>query len=53
VKGIAVNLSILKNHRKLVIIGLVGFFVLVALWLRLIPMLTMGHTDILSVVAGA
>ncbi|MFZ2073786.1 MAG: oligosaccharyl transferase, archaeosortase A system-associated [Methanoregula sp.] len=43
---------ILKNHRKLLIIGLVGFFVLVALWLRLIPMLTMGHTDILSMVAS-
>ena len=43
---------ILKNHRKLLIIGLIGFFVLVALWLRLIPMLTMGHTDILSMVAS-
>ena len=46
------NLIILKNHRKLLIIGLIGFFVLVALWLRLIPMLTMGHTDILSMVAS-
>ncbi|MFZ1128867.1 oligosaccharyl transferase, archaeosortase A system-associated [Methanoregula sp.] len=46
------NLTILKDHRKLVIVGLVGFFVLVALGLRLIPMLTMGHTDILSMVAS-
>ena len=46
------NCTIFKNHRRLLIIGLVGFFAFVALLLRLIPMLTMGHTDILSMVAS-
>ena len=44
--------SILKNHRRLLIIGLVSFFALFALLLRLLPMLTIGHTDILSMVAS-
>ena len=34
------------------VIGLVAFFILVTLVLRLMPMLTMGHTDILSMVAS-
>jgi dolichyl-diphosphooligosaccharide--protein glycosyltransferase len=46
------NWRIIKNNRQLLIAGLVGFFALFALWLRLIPMLTMGHTDILSMVAS-
>ena len=49
---IVVKLAILKDHKKLLIIGLVSFFVFVALVLRLLPMLTMGHTDILSMVAS-
>jgi len=46
-----VNCSILKTHRRLLVIGLVSLFALFALLLRLLPMLTMGHTDILSMVA--
>jgi len=47
-----VNFSGLKNHQRLLIIGLVGFFVLFTLWLRILPMLTMGNTDPLSMVAS-
>ena len=46
------NCSILKNHRRLLVIGLVSLFALFALLLRLLPMLTIGHTDILSMVAS-
>ena len=42
----------LNNHRTQLIIGLVVLFSVFALWLRLIPMLTMGNTDILSMVAS-
>jgi dolichyl-phosphooligosaccharide-protein glycotransferase len=42
----------LKNRRTQLIIGLVVLFSVFALWLRLIPMLTMGNTDILSMVAS-
>ena len=41
----------LKKYQTPLIIGCVGFFALFALWLRLIPMLTMGNMDILSMVA--
>jgi dolichyl-diphosphooligosaccharide--protein glycosyltransferase len=41
-----------KNRRNWVITGLVAFFVLFAIWLRLLPMLSMGHTDILSMVGS-
>lgn len=44
--------SFVKNHRRLVIIGLVGIFALVALWLRLLPMFIPGSGDILSKVAS-
>ena len=40
-----------KNYLKYLIAVLVGLFALFAFWLRIIPMLTMGHTDILSMVA--
>ncbi len=49
---IVVKLSILNDRKKWLVIGLVGFFIVVALWLRLIPLLTSGHTDILSMVAS-
>jgi dolichyl-diphosphooligosaccharide--protein glycosyltransferase len=42
----------LKNRRTYLIMGLVAFFTLFALWLRLLPMLTMGNTDPLSMVAS-
>jgi dolichyl-phosphooligosaccharide-protein glycotransferase len=42
----------LKNRRTQLIIGLIVLFSVFALWLRLIPMLTMGNTDILSMVAS-
>ncbi len=42
----------LKNRRTQLIIGLVVVFSLFALWLRLIPMLNMGNTDILTMVAS-
>ncbi len=47
-----VKLTFFNDRKKWLVIGLVGFFIIVALWLRLIPMLTMGHTDILSMVAS-
>ncbi|MDO9325991.1 MAG: hypothetical protein Q7T80_13660, partial [Methanoregula sp.] len=45
-----INLD-LKKPRNYLIAGLVIFFSFFALWLRLIPMLNMGNTDILSMVA--
>lgn len=45
-----INLD-LKKPRNYLIAGLVIFFSFFALWLRLIPMLTMGNTDIISMVA--
>jgi len=42
----------LKNNRTYLIFGLVAFFSLFALWLRLLPMFAMGgNTDLLSMVA--
>jgi dolichyl-phosphooligosaccharide-protein glycotransferase len=41
-----------KNRRFYVIVGLISFFSLFALWLRLLPMLTMGNTDVLMLVAS-
>lgn len=42
----------LKNNRSYLIFGLVAFFSLFALWLRLLPMFAMGGTsDLLSMVA--
>ena len=41
-----------KNRQNWVIAGLVAFFVLFAVWLRLLPMLSMGHTDILTMVGS-
>ncbi|MDD1694428.1 MAG: oligosaccharyl transferase, archaeosortase A system-associated [Methanoregula sp.] len=40
-----------KDYRKYPIAILVGLFALYAFWIRIIPMLTMGQTDILSMVA--
>ncbi|HXX54663.1 MAG TPA: oligosaccharyl transferase, archaeosortase A system-associated [Methanoregula sp.] len=37
----------LKNRRMYIIAGLVAFFSLFALWVRLIPMFSIGHSDIL------
>ena len=42
----------LKNRRTQLIIGLVALFSVFALWLRLLPMLGMGNTDILMMVAS-
>lgn len=42
----------LNKYRSYLIIGLVAFFSLFALWLRLLPMFNMGGTDILSMVAS-
>lgn len=42
----------LKNYRTYFIIGLIAIFSLFALWLRLIPMLNMGNTDILTMVGS-
>jgi oligosaccharyl transferase (archaeosortase A-associated) len=42
----------LKNRRTQLIIVLVALFSLFALWLRLLPMLNMGNTDILIMVAS-
>ncbi len=41
-----------KNHRTYLLIILITIFSLFALWLRLIPMLNMGNTDILNVVGS-
>jgi dolichyl-diphosphooligosaccharide--protein glycosyltransferase len=42
----------LKNHRTYLIAGLILIFSLFALWLRLIPMFTMGKTDLLTMVGS-
>src|SRR5512137_2067668 len=42
----------LKNRRTQIIIVLVALFSLFALWLRLLPMLNMGNTDVLLMVAS-
>ncbi|MDD1692981.1 MAG: hypothetical protein LUQ05_07345, partial [Methanoregula sp.] len=42
----------LKNRRNLLIICLIALFSVFALWLRLLPMLNMGNTDILMMVAS-
>ena len=42
----------LKNRRTQLIIGLVALFSIFALWLRLLPMLNMGSTDVLMMVAS-
>lgn len=42
----------LNKYRSYLIIGLVAFFSLFALWLRLLPMFNMGDADILSMVAS-
>ena len=42
----------LKNPRNWIITGLVAFFVIFAIWLRVLPMLSMGHMDILSLVGS-
>jgi oligosaccharyl transferase (archaeosortase A-associated) len=42
----------LKNRRTQLIIGLIALFSVFALWLRLLPMLNMGNTDILTMVAS-
>jgi dolichyl-phosphooligosaccharide-protein glycotransferase len=41
-----------KSRRFYIIVGLISFFSLFALWLRLIPMLTMGNADVLTLVAS-
>jgi len=41
-----------KNRRFYIIVGLISFFSLFALWLRLLPMLTMGNSDVLMLVAS-
>jgi len=41
-----------KNYRMYIIIILIALFSVFALWLRLIPMLSMGNTDILNVVGS-
>ena len=41
-----------KNRRNWMIAGLVAFFVIFAIWLRVLPMLSMGHIDILSMVGS-
>jgi dolichyl-diphosphooligosaccharide--protein glycosyltransferase len=42
----------LKNRRTQLIIGLVALFSIFALWLRLLPMLNMGNTEVLMMVAS-
>jgi len=41
-----------KNRRLYIIAGIILFFSLFALWLRILPMLTMGNTDVLTMVAS-
>ena len=43
--------SVWKNYRNYGIAALVALFALFALWIRLLPMFTVGHTDILDMVA--
>ena len=42
----------LKNHRNYLILGLLAIFFLFALWIRILPMLMMGKTDILLMVGS-
>jgi len=42
----------LKNRRQYVIAFLIALFSFFALWLRLLPLFTMGKTDVLSMVAS-
>lgn len=42
----------LNKYRSIFIVGLIALFSLFALWLRLLPMINMGNTDILSMVAS-
>jgi dolichyl-diphosphooligosaccharide--protein glycosyltransferase len=42
----------LKNRRTQLIIGFIALFSIFALWLRLLPMLNMGNTDVLMMVAS-
>jgi dolichyl-diphosphooligosaccharide--protein glycosyltransferase len=42
----------LKNRRTQLIIGLVALFSIFALWIRLLPMINMGNTDVLMMVAS-
>jgi dolichyl-diphosphooligosaccharide--protein glycosyltransferase len=49
--GLMISLDF-KSRRFYIIAGLVGFFSIFALWLRLLPMLTMGKTDVLMLVAS-
>jgi dolichyl-diphosphooligosaccharide--protein glycosyltransferase len=42
----------LKNRKTQLVIGLVLFFSIFALWLRLLPMFNMGDTDVLNMVAS-
>ena len=42
----------LKKYQTPLLIGIVGFFAIFSFWLRIIPLLTMGHTDVLSMVAS-
>jgi hypothetical protein len=46
-----VNGSILKDHRRLLIVGLVGIFALIVPGLRWLPMVARGTGDTLSKVA--
>ena len=41
-----------SRYRTVIIVGVIALFSVFALWLRLLPMLTMGNTDILSMVAS-
>jgi len=42
----------LKKHQHYLIFGLVAIFSLFALWIRLIPLFTMGKTDVLMMVGS-
>jgi len=42
----------LKNRQTQLVVGLVLFFSIFALWLRLLPMFNMGNTDVLNMVAS-
>ncbi|MFA5330911.1 MAG: oligosaccharyl transferase, archaeosortase A system-associated [Methanoregula sp.] len=41
-----------KNKRNWAIAGILAFFVLFSIWLRILPMLSMGNTDILLLVGS-
>lgn len=41
----------ITKYRTHIIVALIAFFTIIALWLRLLPMLNMGQTDVLSMVA--